>query len=112
MRHEEVHIHQRKRQNKEELHPYPSKKRVISWVDKIVAITAVLYPLTLLPQLYEIYHTQNAEGVSLLTWSLLLLFTIPLVAYAFLHQDRKLQVMYCGFLIVYVFIVAGIVMYS
>jgi len=113
MRHEEVHIHQRKRkQGKKALEPYPSNTPIVRWVDRLVAVTAVVYPLTLLPQLYQIYSTQSADGVSLLTWSLLLLFTLPLVAYAFVHHDNKLKLMYCAFFVIYVFIVAGIVVYG
>jgi len=113
MRHEEIHIHQRKRnEGKKDLKPYPARDPLGAWIDKIVAVTAIVYPLTLLPQLYTIYSTQSAAGVSLITWSLLLLFTIPLVAYAFFHHDNKLKIMYCAFLVIYVFIVAGIVMYG
>ena len=112
MRHEEIDIHKRKRVHGREMHPYPSKKPMINLADRIVSITAILYPLTLLPQLYMIWSTENAEGVSLLTWSLLLLFTLPLVAYAFLHKDKKLTIMYSIFFVLYVLIIIGIILFS
>jgi uncharacterized protein with PQ loop repeat len=113
MRHEEINIHQRKRQSgKKGLEPYPSRKQKYKLVDKIVSVTAVIYPLTLLPQLYQIWSTENAQGVSLLTWFLLLIFTLPLVAYAFLHEDKKLTLMYSSFFLIYILIVLGIVLFS
>ncbi|MFP3950435.1 MAG: hypothetical protein ACLFUZ_05105 [Candidatus Micrarchaeia archaeon] len=65
-----------------------------------------------MPQLYQIWSTENAQGVSLLTWFLLLIFTLPLVAYAFLHEDKKLTLMYSSFFLIYVLIVLGIVLFS
>lgn len=46
MRHEEINIHQRKRQSgKKGMEPYPSRKQKYRLVDKIVSVTAVIYPV-------------------------------------------------------------------
>ncbi len=112
MRHEQIHIHQRKRQTNKELHSYPSSKPLIRLVDNIISITSVIYPLALLPQLFQIWLNKSAEGVSLFTWSLLLLFTIPLMGYAFLHKDKRLTIMYCAFFVIYIIIIIGIVLFG
>ena len=114
MRHEQIHIHQRTRKHDGEkcIHPYPSPKPLIKYVDKIVSITAILYPLTLLPQAISIWYTQNAEGVSLLTWSALFILSTPLFLYALLHKEKKLTIMYGMFVVIYIATIIGIIIYG
>ncbi|MBT4856294.1 PQ-loop repeat-containing protein [bacterium] len=51
-------------------------------LDGIVSFICIIFPLTTIPQVKKIWMEQNVEGISLLTWVLYLVFTIPLIAYA------------------------------
>jgi uncharacterized protein with PQ loop repeat len=79
---------------------------------KTVSIMSIIYPLTALPQLIEIYIHKNVEGVSLASWVLFLLFMIPLFLYAKDQQDRKLSVMYGIWLVIYIIIIGGVLMHQ
>jgi hypothetical protein len=68
MRHAEInHLHKRKRIH--QLHqPYPHPDPKIKFLDDVVMAGAVIMPLLAVPQVYHIWASQNAQGISLLTW--------------------------------------------
>ena len=103
-----ISIHKRKRKTYKNLEPYPSNNPKIKFLDGLVSIISLAAPLTVAPQIYSIWIEKNAEGVSLLTWTLFLLFAIPLFTYSLVHKDKKLMLMYFLFMIADALVVAGI----
>lgn len=104
-----IHIHKRKRKIQKNLEPYPSKKKYIRILDKIIDVVSVAAPLTIFPQIYNIWIEKNVDGVSLLTWTLFLIFAIPLFTYSLVHKEKKLMLMYFLFVIADALVVAGVV---
>ena len=103
-----ISIHKRKRKTHKNLEPYPSNNPRIRFLDGVVSFVSLAAPLTVFPQIYSIWIEKNAEGVSLLTWTLFLLFAIPLFTYSLVHKDKKLMLMYFLFMIADALVVAGI----
>ncbi|MBS3113205.1 hypothetical protein J4418_03930 [Candidatus Woesearchaeota archaeon] len=79
-------------------------------LDKLVAWSAFLYPLTALPQLYEIWINKNINGVSLLSWSLFLVFTLLLLLHSIARNDKNLIIMWLSWIVVYIGIIGGILL--
>ncbi|MBL7055809.1 hypothetical protein ISS07_02770 [Candidatus Woesearchaeota archaeon] len=86
-----------------------SKKEIL---EKAVAGIAIIYPLTAVPQITKIWVEKNVAGVSLLTWTLFLVLTIPLIFYARMIQEKKLMYMWSAWIFVYVLIISGTILYG
>ncbi len=104
-----IHIHKRKRRTHKNLEPYPSKNPHIRILDEIIQFVSVAAPLTIVPQIYNIWIEKNVDGVSLLTWTLFLIFAIPLFTYSLVHKDKKLMLMYFLFMIADALVIAGVI---
>ncbi len=83
------HYHSRKRAE-----PYPAKTFRMRLLDFVVYVAGVAGPLATIPQIIQIYSSQDARGVSLLTWTVYALFDIPWIIYATVHKERPLIVCY------------------
>ena len=82
-----IHIHKRKRiHQKFEKYPHPDPR--IRLLDKIVMVVAIVFPFTTLPQIYKIWVFKNVAGVSLTTWSLFFILSIPFLIYGIVHKER------------------------
>ncbi|MBI2037119.1 MAG: hypothetical protein HYT14_02050 [Candidatus Liptonbacteria bacterium] len=66
------------------------KTAAIRWLDNVVLIVAVVAPLTNIPQMYELVRTKDAGSVSLASWVLFLLISVPWLAYGVAHKDRQI----------------------
>ena len=111
MQHTLIHQHRRKRALRK-LNPYPHPNPKIRLLDNVVNVVSFVFPLAVLPQIYEIWVNKNVEGVSLLMWLLFLVLTLPLFLYAYVHKDRKLTIMYLLFAIAYIVVLLGLVVVS
>jgi hypothetical protein len=110
MQPEQVHLHRRKRIHKRHA-PYPHPQKGVRWLDNLVSVVSVIFPLSTLPQLYEIWVRKQTAGVSLLTWSGFLLMQIPLFVYAVVHKEKRLQVMFGLWCMLQAGVVLGILLY-
>lgn len=81
-------------------------------LDKAVLIIAFLAPLIELPQLIEIYTKKSAENVSVITWSLFVVFGIPWLIYGIMHKEKPIIILYTLWIIVDAAIVSGILLYG
>ena len=88
------------------------KKQFKKYIDKTVLITAFLAPLIEIPQLLEIFIRKSAENVSIITWSLFVVFGIPWFIYGIIHKEKPIIILYALWIIVDSFIVAGILIYG
>jgi uncharacterized protein with PQ loop repeat len=73
------------------LHFHLSKKRRLSYFDKMVLLASFLYPLSGIPQAIEVFSGQQ-EGVSLLSWLGFLLFSALFLVYGLAHRVRPMVV--------------------
>ncbi|MBI5397975.1 hypothetical protein HZB03_00795 [Candidatus Woesearchaeota archaeon] len=106
-----IHLHHRK-QSRSAKDPYPHPDPRVRFLDKLILAVAVVFPLSTLPQIFTVWYYHNASGVSLITWSLYFLMTIPLLIYGIVHKEKPLVIMYILWLIVYAGVISGAVMYG
>lgn len=105
------HIHQRKRKHLEkQKYPHPNKK--IRFLDDLIMVIAVVFPLTTLPQIFEIWVNKNAEIISLFTWSSWLVFSIPLIIYGIVHKEKPIIVMYSLWILMHSLVIIGKIIYG
>ena len=81
-------------------------------LDKLIAVLAFVSPLTVLPQIINIWVHKEVEGVSVMTWLLFLIFTLIYIAYAAAHNDKRLVTMWSLFATSYVIIIVGIIQFG
>ena len=103
------HQHKRKTNKK---NPYPHSDKKIQRLDSIVSVVSIISPLAALPQIHSIWVMKHVQGVSLLTWGLLLILGIPLFVYARVHKDVRLQIMFGLWCVIYIFAVVGLLLYQ
>lgn len=87
-------------------------KRSLSAVDKLMSIAAVAQPLMATPQIVQIYSTNDATGVSLLTWLAFLIFGVIFLVYGIVHNIRPLIVTQVLWFVVDLLVVVGILLYN
>jgi len=73
---------------------------------------AILGPMFDVPQLYQIYSTKSAAGVSFYTWFLFAFFAIPWMIYGIVHKEKPIVISYALWILIDSAIVIGVLMYS
>lgn len=93
------------------LEPYPARSSWKRYLDYLMYGVGILAPIALLPQILQIYSTKSAAGVSLPTWSLLMLANLLWALYGAVHKDNQLffaNALMAAFVFI---IIAGILLY-
>lgn len=88
------------------------KKKNKEPFDYVVYFFMIATPLFEIPQVYTIYSTQSAEGVSILTWSFFLLASTVWFGYALKKRLLPLMVTNSLYFVIELIIVGGIFMYQ
>lgn len=86
----------------------PKKEK---FINKFIYVAAVIYPLTTIPQIYDIFISRSAENVSLTTWILYDIFTIIFLWYAIVNKLKPLVIEYALWLVAQTLVVIGIFLY-
>ncbi len=108
------HLHKRKRHSKvrKNLKPYPHPNPRISLLDNLVLLVGVLGPMSNIPQIAKIFIEQTVEGLSLLTWMMLAVFTVPWLVYGFVHKAKPIIVANTLWLASQIVVLIGIFSFS
>jgi len=105
------HIHQRKRiHEKFEEYPHPNPK--IRFLDDLLLAVVVIGPLTNLPQVFQIFYSKNAAGVSLISFSFFAFFNTFWIAYGLVHREKPIIIASFLWFATNLMVVAGIIMYG
>ena len=104
------HIHKRKR-SRSRLDPYPHPNKFLNNLDKFLIFTAIANPLTAIPQMYQIYQYRSSTGVSIITWLLGAVFSVPWLVYGIVHRERSHIISYTMWTVFNLIIVALILIY-
>ena len=72
---------------------------------------AVVQPLMVIPQVYQIFKNQSAADVSLITWSLLLVFNTFNMIYGWAFNIKPLVINNTIWMVVDLLVVVGILVY-
>ncbi len=81
------------------------------WLDKVTFVAGIVGPFTVLPQIYSIFTTKSAAGVSLLTWALIFIVTFPWILYGIAHREKSIIVSFILWEIANLLVVIGVLLY-
>ena len=70
-------------------------------------LVAVLVPLAHIPQIFKIWYYKDASGISLISWSSFVVFSLLWLYYGFLHKEKPLIIMYIFLLFIQIIILIG-----
>lgn len=87
------------------------KTPYIVFLDKLTFVVGVIGPFTVLPQIYSIFSSHSASGVSLATWLLIFIVTFPWILYGLAHKDISIIVSFSLWEVVNLTVVVGVLMY-
>lgn len=82
------------------------------FLDKLTFVVGVIGPFTVLPQIYGIFSTHSANGVSLATWSLIFIVTFPWILYGLAHKDKSIIVSFILWEVMNLSVVIGVLLYG
>lgn len=107
------HFGLRRKHEETEAHRAHSKKKTpyVIFLDKVTLVIGVVGPATVIPQIYSIYSTGSAEGVSAVTWFLMFLVTLPWIFYGMAHKDKTLMVSFTLWEVVNLTVAVGAIIY-
>ncbi len=105
------HLHARRRTYKH-LSPYPHPTPWKRQYDNFMYVVAICSPMSLIPQIIDLYVLRDAGALSFATWTTLLGLNILWVAYGVIHGDKPIYIssMIAG--VLDVILVVGIIVYS
>ncbi len=89
-----------------------AKSPYIVFLDKLTFVAGVIGPFTVLPQIYNIFHSHSATGVSMITWLLIFIVTFPWILYGVAHKDKSIIVSFSLWEIVNLTVVVGVLLYG
>ncbi|MFH1752055.1 MAG: PQ-loop domain-containing transporter [archaeon] len=105
------HYHKRIKLQKK-LQSISSSNSKTRFVDKLIYFAAVFGPIITIPQLLEIFLTQSAQGVSIISWSGFLLVSFIWLAYGFLHKYKPVIFANVLYAVFQLGIIIGIFLYG
>lgn len=82
------------------------------FIDKFIYVASVVYPLTTLPQIIQIFTTKDTSGISLITWVLYIVFTLVFLLYSINKKLLPLTITYVLWLVVEICVVVGLLVYG
>jgi hypothetical protein len=86
------------------------RKLNISLIDRIVIFSGPLIPIAISFQAYDVWFRGGPEGLSLVTWSLLLFSSVTMALYALYHKATPLMITYLPLVMANLLIVIAIIM--
>lgn len=100
-------------------HKHERKKKItirrpdnyIKLLDRLTFVAGIIGPFTVLPQIYTIFSTQSAAGVSLATWASIFIVTFPWILYGVAHKDKSIIVSFILWEVVNLAVVIGVLLY-
>lgn len=92
-------------------HKTHKKTPYVVFLDKLTFVAGVVGPFTVLPQIWSIFSTHSAAGVSMATWLLIFIVTLPWVFYGVAHRDKSIIVSFTLWEVVNLTVVIGVILY-
>ena len=78
-------------------------------LDRATLIIGICMPLVTLPQLYDVFHSNNLQGVSLVTWSFYTVQAGLFAVFGIKHKEKPLVITYIPLFFIELGIVVGLV---
>ena len=105
------HLSLRKRIH-ERLEPYPHPDAFKRFLDKIMMGVALIGPLATLPQVYQVFMTQDTKGLSLVTWTVWVLLSCVWLVYGLLHKEMPIVLSNLIYIVLQGAVVSAILLYN
>ena len=83
-----------------------------STIEKLAYAVGIASPIVTLPQVLQIWMTQNASGVSLVTWVCYLVIVTVMTMYGIIHKEKPIIIMNGSLIFVDLLIIIGILMFG
>ena len=80
----------------------------ISFIDHLVVFSGPLIPLAVFIQAYNVWVLEKGEGLSIVTWSLMLFASFTMAIYAVKHRTKPLMMVYLPLVTANALVVTGI----
>ena len=87
------------------------KSPYIVFLDRLTFIVGIIGPFTVVPQIYSIFSTHSADGVSLATWILMFIVTFPWILYGIAHKEKSIIVSFILWELANLLVVIGALLY-
>ena len=102
--------HKRKRSNANK-DPYPHPKASRRFLDNLVIWLGIGNIIATIPQVFQIFSTQDASGVSAMSWGYYTIFYAVLSVYGIVHKEKPLIITYLGGVVLFAVIFVGALIY-
>lgn len=89
-------------------HRDPRSVPSTSILGRLVVVAAIVEPLMTLPQIYQIWSTKNAQGVSLATWAFYVLASLVWLVYGVKTGSKPLALTGALWVVMDLLVVVGV----
>lgn len=89
-----------------------NKSPYVVFLDRLTFIVGIIGPFTVVPQIYSIFSTHSADGVSLATWLLIFIVTFPWILYGLAHKEKSIIVSFILWEVANLLVVLGVFIYG
>ncbi len=76
------------------MEPYPATSLWLRLLDHLIYVVGIIGPVMTLPQIYLIFSTHNASGVSAISWLAWALLDVPWIIYGLAHKQPPIALTY------------------
>ncbi len=105
------HAHLRKQLYKK-IEGAPNRDSLKRFLDKVMVGIALIGPVATIPQVYQLYHTKDAQGLSLETWLIWTVLSAVWGVYGYLHRETPIVLSNIIYVILQGMVVVGIFLYA
>ena len=105
--HHFIHSHEVDAEKNKKIH----ENKYVRSIDKAVFVVAILGPLTTIPQVYKIFHNQNAEDISITTWILFTVAALFWLLYGVAHKNKPIIISNTLWTLLQSMVIAGAIIY-
>lgn len=81
----------------------------IDFIDRLIVFSGPLIPLAIFIQAYNVWLLDKGEGLSIITWSLMLFASFTMAIYAVKHKTKPLMMVYIPLVTANALVVTGII---
>lgn len=81
-------------------------------IDIAMIAGGVIGPLSALPQIFEIFSSQDAGSVSLISWLLFFILSIVGIVYSVVHKEKVILLGYILYALADLSVVIGVLLYG
>jgi uncharacterized protein with PQ loop repeat len=94
------------------LFKYLQQKQHRTKIDALMSVAAIAHPLMAAPQIFKLYSTHNAGGLSIWTWAAWMVFGLVFMTYGIAHKLRPYVFMQILWQTVDILMIIGIILYG